>query len=469
MPLGYRHRVPSTLRPVLLHSSPHPSPLRHNIRVSSADATSYGFMVGIGETYLPAFALAVGLGEVTAGLVASIPLLAGGIIQSISPWILRRGVSERAWILTTAMLQALAFVPLILAALSGGISPFWLLVCASLYWSGGLATGPAWNSWIERILPRQIRTNYFACRTRASQLATLIGFLAGGAILQFSRGQDIEVLAFALLFGVALSARIFSVLMLALHRLPQPRELLCPAATEDTASNVVTSVASLTQRIAAKPLIVYLVLVQGMVQISGPFFTPYMLIHLELSYVAYAGLIALAFMAKVIALGAWGRLAKRRGAQWLLILGGGLIIPLAPMWMVSDNYAWLALIQSINGVAWAAYELGFFLMFFESMPLKRRVKMLTIYNLANTSAWCGGAMFGAFLLSQLNSTQAAYHVLFVTSCLGRGIAFLYLITHRRQVFVRVREIGFRILGIRPNSAPLEIPILTSLADDSNVE
>ncbi|MEZ6134006.1 MAG: MFS transporter [Pirellulaceae bacterium] len=429
-----------------------------------ADATAYGIMVGIGETYLPAFALAVGLGEVTAGLVASVPLLAGGIIQSISPWVMRVGVREHTWILITALIQGLAFIPLIVAAIRGTIATPWLLVFASLYWAGGLATGPAWNSWIEHMIPRGIRTNYFAGRTRASQIATLVGFLGGGFLLQTSRTYDFEVLAFAALFAMAFSARIFSVIMLAMHRWVPLHA--APKAAQPTSSTGNLGSASTKSSIAGRQLIIYLVMVQGMVQISGPFFTPYMLIHLQLTYLAYAGLIAIAFLAKIIAIGAWGRLAQRRGAGWLLLLGGGLIIPLAPLWTVSNDYRWLLLIQAINGAAWAAYELGFFLMFFEAMPRARRVKMLTVYNLANTSAWWFGAMIGAAILSHMGSTPGAYHMLFFVSCVGRAIAYLYLVTHRQRIFVKVKDIGFRILGLRANSGPLETPILTTLDDDT---
>ena len=41
------------------------------------DAAAYSVMVGCGETYLPAFALALGLGPIVAGMVASVPLLVG--------------------------------------------------------------------------------------------------------------------------------------------------------------------------------------------------------------------------------------------------------------------------------------------------------------------------------------------------------------------------------------------------------
>ena len=45
------------------------------------DAAAYSVMVGCGETYLPAFALALGLGPIVAGMVASVPLLVGATVQ----------------------------------------------------------------------------------------------------------------------------------------------------------------------------------------------------------------------------------------------------------------------------------------------------------------------------------------------------------------------------------------------------
>ncbi len=421
---------------------------------STSDAAFYGVMVGVGETFLPAFALAVGLGQVTAGIVGSVLLMAGGLLQLVSLWALSRGFSQKWWIVLSASLQALAFLPLIWAAYVGSISGPVLLLIASFYWATGLASGPAWNSWIERIIPKQMRANYFAKRTRASQIATLVGFVLGGLLLQYGRQSGWVLMAFAVLFATAFASRLASAIMLSLHQAPLvPSCLIQPKASPRLNSNY-----------SGKHLLIYLVLVQGMVQISGPYFTPYMLKHLNLSYMAFTGLIAVAFVAKVISLSAWGRLARNRGAGWLLTVGGTAIVPLSSFWIVSENYFWLIFIQTINGIAWAAYELGLFLMFFEALPLDRRVRMLTYYNLANTSAWCVGATIGACVLSYMNTTVEAYYTLFALSAVGRFFAAIYLYFTRPELKVRVTSIGLRVLGLRPGGAPMESPILPSIPD-----
>ncbi len=435
--------------------------LRRNMIASTSDAAAYGVMVGVGETFLPAFALAVGLGEVTAGIVGSVPLMAGGLLQLVSLWVLSRGFSPKWWVVLSAGLQALAFIPLIWVAYHGSVSGPVLLAIASFYWAAGLASGPAWNSWIERIIPKQMRANYFAKRTRASQLATLFGFVAGGLLLQYGRKSGWVLLAFAALFTAAFASRLLSAFMLALHSVP-PHDKLAHGKLFVTTQPAKVGLS--TKSYSGKHLLIYLVLVQGMVQISGPYFTPYMLKHLHLSYLAFTGLIAVAFVAKVISLAAWGQLARRRGAGWLLTVGGTAIVPLSSLWIVSQNYYWLIFIQTINGVAWAAYELGLFLMFFEALPVERRVRMLTYYNLANTSAWCVGATVGAYLLSTWGTTVDAYYALFALSSIGRIFAVMYLYATRPELKVRVTQIGLRVIGLRPNGASLESPILSSIPD-----
>ena len=429
------------------------SRLRHNMRVSVADATSHGLMVGIGETYLPAFALAIGLGEVTAGLVGSLPLMMGGLLQVVTPYLLRRGISEQRWVIGASLLQGLAFFPLMVAAVVGYISPVSLLLCASLYWAGGLAGGPAWNSWMEKLIPKQVRANYFAGRSRFAQIATACGFLGGGLMLQSSRNGGWETQAFALLFFVAWIARTYSVCMLAIHRSPQvPSERRLIAKSIVSATDQPKKPKS---EVTPRNLIIYLAMVQGMVQISGPFFTPYMLKHLQMSYMGFATLIATAFIAKIVALATWGKFAKRQGAQWLLLLGGVLIIPLSSLWIVSENFAWLMTVQALSGLAWAAYELGFFLMLFESVPVATRVRLLTIYNLANTSAWCGGALIGGTILSFIGPSSTAYFTLFAISTCGRTLAFIFLLTCCRGASSKIQQHGLKLLRMSAKPVPVQ--------------
>jgi len=458
---------------------------RSNLRASTADAASFGAMVGCGESYLAAFALAIGLGEISAGLVSSVPLLVGGALQLISLRAVAWFGSEKRWILCCSTLQALSFVPLFLAAMTGTIGLIPLLVIASLYWTGGLGGAPPWNTWMESIVPARVRPRYFAGRTRTSQLCTLLSLVGAGVILQTTRSHGYELFGFAAIFAAASLFRLWSVFWLWRHQTPNRdwaavnRRRLSTvaggrvgvAATGATGggdrgaavAQEAASPAAASLPMSGLRLLSYLVAVQMAVQISGPFFAPYMLKQLQLSYTEFVSLLAIGFLSKIIALSWWGKQTHRGGAKRLLWIGGVGIVPLSSLWILSDNLVVLVAVQMVSGVMWAAYELGFFLMFFETLPIEKRTRMLTLYNFANMLALCGGAFIGAMLLRSLGGGQSAYWVLFGTSSIGRLLALglLFGIAVRT---IPVIQVCMRVAGVRLSTSTADSPILSTLDD-----
>lgn len=431
--------------------------LRRNLRASLGDGMAFGGMVGIGETFLPAFVLAVGLGELTAGLVASVPMLAGGIVQLVAPKAIQLTGSHKQWVVLAASVQAFSFVPLVLAACWGQISALAVFCVAAVYWGAGLATGPAWNTWIEGIVPRRVRPRYFAVRTRASQAAVCAGFLLGGVSLQAAAGGDYLLWAFAGLFAAAGVCRLASVWMLS-RQSESPHTaatLIEPMTWRENMREMATG--------SSGRLLLYLVAVQGAVQMAGPYFTPFMLKQLHFTYFQYVSLISAAFVAKVMMLPFCGHAAHRLGARRLLWIGGVGIVPLSASWLVSQDFYWLVTVQILGGAAWASYELAFFLLFFESIPAPRRTSVLTLYNLLNTAAFMGGALVGGWMLSTTGASFHGYLLIFGISSVGR-LAALGLLATTVTRSVPAAGMAFRTLAVRPNSAALDAPVLPSLPD-----
>jgi MFS family permease len=407
--------------------------LKNNLRCSVGDGGCWGAMVGFGEHYIPAFALAAGLGEVTAGWIASLPILAGGILQTVSLRAISMVGSYQRWIAISCTLQALAFFPLVFAAYFGYVSAPLLFFLASVYWGGGLAAGPAWNTWMGHIVPSRMRPTFFARRSRTNQLCTLASFLAGGLILHTARHNDQLLIGFALLFFLAGTFRLISVWLLLKHQGQRADQLSMPNVAPPSTTKNASSESVLENPDSHRcqtefdlsrgyRLVLFLAIVQGMVQFSGPYFTPFMLKHLSFSYAAFVAVLSASFIAKAISMPIWGYLARKRGARWLLWTGAISIVPLASMWNVSDSFFWLLCVQAASGTAWAAYELGFFLMFFDTLPTAQRTRVLTHYNLANTTTWFCGSLLGGWYLASMGATPAAYHTLFLISTLGRLLA-----------------------------------------------
>lgn len=433
--------------------------VRENLRASTADGVCYGGMVGIGETYLAAFALAIGMGEVTAGLVATLPMVAGGAMQLVSIAAVRRIGSEKAWILAGATIQALTFVPLILASVTGGLSPAALILIGAVYWGAGLATGPAWNTWIESVVPAGVRTGFFATRSKFAQFATLIGFLGGGLCLSFAAATGRTMTGFAIIFATAGGLRLASVYWLWRHH-PVTRPLRAARHFPSVEADQTSATAAAMH---GGRLLIFMVVLQGMVQIAGPYFTPYMLRELGFSYAEFVALIAISFVAKAVSFSAWAKVSKRSGSRRLLWVGAIGLTPLSALWIVSQQFAWLVLAQIVSGIFWAAYELGFFLTFFEVLPKGQRTRMLTVYNFANTVAIAIGAILGGLLLHRLGVSETSYWILFGLSSAGR-VASLGILLSASFASVPVIRLGVRVLSLRGGAATLDAPVLPSLEE-----
>jgi len=369
-------------------------------------------MVGIGEVYLPAFALAVGLGEVVSGLVTSVPILLGGILQLLSLYALPWVGSYKRWIVAGIVMQACAFFPLIYSAFVGSISAWAFFAVASCYFGAGMASGPAWNAWISHVVPSRIRSHYFARRTRVIQFATLGGFLAGGWLLQATKQLDVVLYGFASIFIVAGLARFASAFILESHQTSE---------ADDYAAPRIHSIWSAWTGVSPKAryLITYLVCMQACIQFSGPYFIPYMLKQLDFSYSAFVAVIAGALVARALCMPMWGMVARKYGSEALLWIGGLGLLPLSTLWTLSDSLPWLVFVQIVSGILWAAYELAFFLMFLDFIPQRRRADMLTIFNFAFSISWCCGALLGGWWIASNGTSPAAYHGVFIISALGR--------------------------------------------------
>jgi MFS family permease len=417
-------------------------------------------MVGMGETYLPAFALALGMGEVVSGLVASVPMMAGALLQLASPAAVRKLGSHRRWVILCATCQALSFVPLVVAAIIGRLPGFWVFAIATLYWGAGLATGPAWNTWMEGLIPRALRPRFFAYRTRLTQIGLVTGLLAGGAALQLGKSQGQPLLAFALLFAIACASRCTSAFFLTRQSEPPPSPERLKGI--DTAQ-----VLKRFSRGGGCGILFYLLTVQAAVWLSGPYFTPYMLKKLHLSYSTFAILTAAAVTAKVISLPFFGRVAQRAGTKKLLWIGGLGIVPLSGLWWFSSNFYYLMFLQIIGGVAWAAYELAMFLLFFETIDARERTGVLTIYNVGNALATVGGSLAGWAFLTLMGQSQQAFLMLFVLSscCRVGALVLLARVTGLMDAVRRSVPVVMRLVSINPEMGSIDRPILSSMPSD----
>ncbi len=447
---------------------PRPTILRKDMRSGTIDGTLYSVMVGMGESYLVAFALAAGLSERAAGLLNPVPQLVGAALGLLLPALLIRVGSIRRVTVALVTIQSIALLALAAIALTASRgdtkavpAPF-LFTLAGLYWTAGLAAGPVWNVWATSIYPRAIRARYFGSRTRLQHLGTITGLVVAGLILgRGAADRDEYLWAYTVLFGVAGLARLGSAFFLSRQSEPQP---VPPDHQHVTTKDFI---AGFKNDEGGRLLILMLSLTFA-VAVCGPFFAPFMLGRLEFTYTEFMTLIAINFLAKSLCLPTIGKLAKSLGPHRLLRIGAFGIVPLASLWLVSQNFWWLLAVNALSGALWACYELSTFLLLFESIPPGRRVGLLARFNLFNAAALAAGAAIGATILTAFDQSTRGYLTLFALSTALRFLAApLCLRVATRPI--RVQPLPLRPLSVGAGASSRDTPILAALDDEGDDE
>lgn len=398
--------------------SPRKRELRRSLQASVADGIAWSVMTGCGEWYIPALALASGSTGIAAGLIATLPFLAGALLQTAAPRWIERARSNRRWVAWCVTGQGLSLLLFSATAWAGG-APTWLLFAiATLYWATGLASGPAWLTWMGSMVPGRIRAGFFAARGAYINGALLLSILGAGAILERAKAERTDLMGFAALFAIAGGARLLCTYFVSLQREPVP----LPPGRRPVP---VRELPSLFARMPGVRTLLFILLFSVAMQIAGPFFAPFVLKQAGMSYQAFAVLSALPFLGKALATAPFGLIAKRWGSIPLLWIGSLGLVPVTGLWM-GGTWEWLLAAQALAGVALAAFDLAGSILFVEAIPENERTGIMTHYFVAASLGAAAGSAIGAGWLSAFGEVQSSYLAAFGLSIAARTLSLLVL-------------------------------------------
>lgn len=415
--------------------------LRSDLRACTDDGITHAFMVGIGETFIPAFALAAGAAQVHGGLVYTIPFLIGATVQLVTPAGVDRIGSPRRWILLCATIQALCFIPMAIAAVLGDVPLLLVYACASVYWTVNLGAAPAWNAWVGALFPARIRATYFSRRSRICQVALLLGLLLGGVLISRYEHTPLELSSYALLFMAASLSRALSTRAL----VQQSEARSMPPARRVSPLDFLRRIRGTPEGRVVAALLVFMLAVQ----VSSPFVTPYILRGLAMDKDQFTISVVTLFAAKSLALPLVGRLAGSWGARRLLIAGALVVAAASGLWIVSTAQAWIYAMQVVSGMGWAAYEMALFLLLLEHIREEERTAMYAAYYFFNAIVTVLGSFVGAAAIDALGGGVTAYWWVFGASAVLRFAAIPLMLRiprhgHERTVPVIAVEVGTEV-------------------------
>jgi MFS family permease len=362
---------------------------------------SWASLIGVlsGGVVLVGFALALGAGPLTIGLLGAIPAL-GQLAQLPAILLVERlrrrrflavwlGIAERLVVLAMA---ALPFVP------DRGQALMLLVVAQALIASTAAMSACAWNSWMHDLLPRQGLGAFFARRLSWSTLVSLLGGLAAGALVDHWPGSQ-PLQAYAAAFGGAALAGFVSSWFLS--RVPEPPM----AQTSEAAPRLTAMLARPLRDPGFRKLIVFLSSWSFATNLAAPFITVYLLEQLDLGLGLVVGLWACSQLANALTVGLWGRLSDRMSNKAVLMTAAPAVLaclvalPFAGLLTGSTPLllALLAAVHVVMGVATGGTALASGNIALRLAPRGEGTAYMAAIGMANAAAASVAPLLGGLL------------------------------------------------------------------------
>lgn len=365
-------------------------------RYGLRDGACQAITQGGGEQYLSAFALLWQASPFQLSLLSALPQLIGTVAQVASVKLLRWFPDRKALIHTGTVGQAMAWIPIVILPLwFPSFGPWLIIVGTALYFACSHFIAPTWNSLIADHLDQHERGAYFARRAKIVASLSFIALGSAGWLLSLWQHESFAWIGFALTFTIAGFARLISAR--ALSRVPDIHH----AGHRDRQDGFRAFLAATSA--GFRRFLLFSGLMHAAVLIAGPFFVIYMIRDLHWSYLNYGTWLAAGILGQLMTLNAWGRIGDRFGNRALLTITG-LMVPFLPMlYLLSDSFWFLLVINYLGGVIWGGLSLGLQNYVFDAVQREDRAKAVATSTTVNVIGWCIGAFMGSWMVEALPS------------------------------------------------------------------
>lgn len=448
------------------------STLRRTLDHSQKDAVTSAMMTASNDNFLNAFAIYLQASAAQLGLLTALPQFFGALMQLMSIW-LGRLIPRRTLVFVTAMIQSVVVATIALLALpffetgAGALNKVaWLIGLAVLYHSCLNLIQPHWRAWMGELVPRRRRGAFFAARSRLSMMASLAVFVGGGALLAGFEALGVAGIGFGLLFAVGAGGRAASSYFLWRMHDPAEQRTLSSLAVANPSHG---RFGSFRDYFSDRTFLDYTLFIAGMhgvVAISAPFFAVYMLAELHFSYFQFALMQVASVATQFAMLGAWGRFSDQYGNRVVMLITS-CMLPLLPLlWLFSENFIYLLLVQVISGLAWSGFSLSTANYLYDIRPHHTNfATYAAVQQAVGATAIFLGALFGGFCATHTQAINDALpdffqlgshlFLVFLVSGIFRAGVAIWFVPRCQEPRIRKRpqmlEIVFRVARFNPIS------------------
>ncbi len=401
--------------------------VKKSLRNSLFDGSAYSVMLGLTQNYITPFALTMKATTQQIGLLTGVPNFTMAAAQFVAPGLSERIGSRKGFILPLVVMHAVMWLPILLIPyLFQTHQVWWLIAFMTLSTAFDSALNPAWGSMMADLVPTQMRGRFFGLRNRITAFVSMAFSYAAGGMLQLLTGNT--NLAFTIIFVGAIASRLVS-----FYFLSRMHEPLSPATEKENHEGMLKIARGLFSTNIGM-FIMLCALMNFTTTIAGPFFSPYMLIDLNLDYIVYTTLNAAAGLATVGFMTWWGKRIDRAGSIKVLKITS-LFVPFVPLgWALYHSLWWLIIMQIFSGFAWAGFQLASGVFIFDATPARNRTRYIAVYNSLVFLGVSLGSLTGGVLTPLLPPFMGSQFLsIFMVSGVARLAVALFFLPRMKEV------------------------------------
>ncbi len=401
--------------------------IRKSLRDSTLDCVGASVTGGLTINYVTPYALTMQATTQQIGYLSSFPNLAMMLISFFAPMMVERVGSRRVFLLIADLIFDLLWLPILAVPyLFHTNQVWWLILFFTLSTAASGVIGPPWSAMMADLTPPELRGSYFGLRNLVGNFVTLIfSFVAGGLLQIYT---DNTRLAFTIIFGGAMFGRLVSLYYLS--RMSEPHPTLSPTVPQESIPQMARNLFSTN----IGRFIIFVFFLNLGQNIAAPFFSPYLLSELKVSYINYQIINATAVIITILTVVWWGKRADKTGNIKILRITAMMVTFVSILWLVNSSVVWLCATQVYSGFAWAGFNLCAGLFIWDAAPQENRTRYIALFAGLSALGLTLGSLIGGDLGPNLPKIFGSYYLsIFLLS----GIVKLVVVA---GLFRRISEV-----------------------------
>lgn len=367
--------------------------------------------------YTNVYLVALGATNTQIGLLGTLNQVATALAPLLAAFIAERTRAYKTNVVLPAFAARLMFVPLALlpmlslgqAAIGAAIALF-----AAYGFLLSWITAP-WTAFVARLVPMEIRANYFAARNFAGGLATIAGTLFVGQVvsaLGFPLGFQVAFIV-SLLVGLGANWNFL--------RIPAPPEPPPARPSDDTPTTLTRlreTLAMVSPHTRFGRFLWASCAFAFAVNVGGPFIQVYQVRVLGFSAGLIGALLSLEQLVNISAQRVYGAVVIKRFGDFRVMRTLRLLTALVPLGWIFVRDPWSAAAVSVlAALIWSGHELANFNCQLDVTPEHRRASFIAAYTFAVSLFTAAGPAIGGVLTDVIG-----YQLLFALSAGLRVLA-----------------------------------------------